>query len=369
MSKPSDTSSRVAWVDVAKGISIILVVMMHSTLGVEAAMEVTGWMGAVVEFARPFRIPCFMLVSGLFLHRTLSSPWGRYVDRKIVHFAYFYVLWLTIQTVAKTPLWLSEGQTMETIVSTYANSYVQPFGTLWFIYLLPVFFLVTRALSGLDWRWVMAGALMLELAPIHTGAVVVDEFASRFVYFYAGYALSRHFFDWARWSRENGRALAACLVAWAVANAASVHAGVPEALVDLAQRGGSHSWVKMADLPVISGILGFAGAGAVIAVSARIALGGGGVIAWIGERSLIVYLAFFLPMAVSRIVLIGLFGEVLGPGEISALVTLAGVSGPLVLYWLVGATGRGRFLFERPRWARLETGAVGGAQAARQDML
>ena len=60
------STSRVGWVDVVKGMSIFLVVMMHSTLGVQIAAGETGWMGTIVEFARPFRIPCFMLISGLF---------------------------------------------------------------------------------------------------------------------------------------------------------------------------------------------------------------------------------------------------------------------------------------------------------------
>ena len=38
-------SERVDWVDVAKGICIIMVVMMHSTLGVEKAAGAPGWMG------------------------------------------------------------------------------------------------------------------------------------------------------------------------------------------------------------------------------------------------------------------------------------------------------------------------------------
>lgn len=50
---------RVDWVDVAKGFCIILVVMMHSTLGVEKAAGETGWMGLVVSFAQPFRMPDF----------------------------------------------------------------------------------------------------------------------------------------------------------------------------------------------------------------------------------------------------------------------------------------------------------------------
>ena len=45
---------RVSWVDAAKGICIIFVVMMHSTLGVGIAMGGTGFMHDVVAFARPY---------------------------------------------------------------------------------------------------------------------------------------------------------------------------------------------------------------------------------------------------------------------------------------------------------------------------
>ena len=43
---------RVDWVDYAKGICIILVVMMHSTLGVEKALGETGALNAFIEWAR-----------------------------------------------------------------------------------------------------------------------------------------------------------------------------------------------------------------------------------------------------------------------------------------------------------------------------
>ena len=58
---------RVDWVDYAKGICIIMVVMMHSVLGVEAAAGQTGFMHLVVMFAKPFRMPDFFLISGLFM--------------------------------------------------------------------------------------------------------------------------------------------------------------------------------------------------------------------------------------------------------------------------------------------------------------
>src|SRR5436305_5597914 len=82
-------SERVDWVDYAKGFCIVMVVMMHSTLGVEAAVGQDGWMHYVVAFARPFRMPDFFLISGLFLARVIDRDWRTYVDRKVVHFAYF----------------------------------------------------------------------------------------------------------------------------------------------------------------------------------------------------------------------------------------------------------------------------------------
>jgi uncharacterized membrane protein YcfT len=65
-----------------------------------------------------------------------------------------------------------------------------------------------------------------------------------------------------------------------------------------------------------------------------------------GRNSIVIYLAFFLPMAASR----GLFlktGWITDVGTISALVTVAGVIGALALFWAVRHTWF-RFLFERP---------------------
>jgi hypothetical protein len=94
---------RVAWVDYGKGFCIVMVVMMHSTLGVEQAAGATSFMGAVVAFAKPFRMPDFFLISGLFLARVIDRNWHDYLDRKVLHFAYFYALWVTIQFAPSRP--------------------------------------------------------------------------------------------------------------------------------------------------------------------------------------------------------------------------------------------------------------------------
>ena len=117
---------------------------MHSVLGVELAAGQTGFMHLVVAFAKPFRMPDFFLISGLFLSIVIDRDWRTYLDRKVVHFAYFYVLWVTIQFGFKAPSFAAETSWGH-VGFLYLESFIEPFGTLWFIYLLPVFFVVTKA--------------------------------------------------------------------------------------------------------------------------------------------------------------------------------------------------------------------------------
>src|ERR1700731_2419601 len=189
----SALGGRVEWVDYAKGICILMVVMMHSVLGVEAAAGQTGFMHLVVMFAKPFRMPDFFLISGLFLSVVIDRDWRTYLDRKVVHFAYFYVLWVTIQFGFKAPSFAAEtGWTHVGVM--YLQSFIEPFGTLWFIYLLPVFFVVTKATRNLPPLLIWAVAALLEMAHIATGWTAIDEFGARFVYFYTGYLFARHVF-------------------------------------------------------------------------------------------------------------------------------------------------------------------------------
>ena len=345
---------RVGWVDTAKGICIIFVVMMHSTLGVGLAMGAEGWMHHLVAFARPFRMPDFFLISGLFLGLVIDRPWLRYNDRKVVHFLYFYILWLTIQFAFKAPGMALEGG-VAAPVTEYLWAFVQPFGTLWFVYILPIFFVFTRAVKGLPVWFVLLWAAVLEMLPVHTGSVLFDEFCARYVYFIAGYALAARIFGLAERAVANRGAALALLALWAAVNGWLVFTPAPSSLAFLLQSdGAAGGGAGLVGLPLLSLALGAAGAMAIVTVSALVAQAPWSRwLTWLGAHSIVVYLAFFLPMAVARVVLIRT-GIVTDVGTISALVTMAGGVGPVVLYGLVQWTGRCRFLFERPDWAYLD---------------
>src|SRR3979411_2989364 len=181
---------RIDWVDYAKGICIVMVVMMHSVLGVEAAAGQTGFMHGLVAFAKPFRMPDFFLISGLFLSVVIDRDWRTYLDRKVIHFAYFYVLWVTIQFGFKAPSFAAE-QGWTHVGALYLESFIEPFGTLWFIYLLPIFFVVTKATRRMPPLWIWSVAAALEMAHIATGWTVIDAFCARFAYFSSRYLFAR----------------------------------------------------------------------------------------------------------------------------------------------------------------------------------
>ena len=302
-------------------------------------------MHAVIAFAAPFRMPDFFLISGLFLSNVIGRDWKLYADRKVVHFAYFYVLWMTIQFIVKAPVFADEMGAAGAL-QFYFVSFVQPFGTLWFIYMLPVFFVVCKIAhdKGIPWQLMLGCAALLQIAPIHTGWLLVDEFASRFVYFYAGYIFAPKIFDLADWARERVSLSLVLLLAWGLVNGALVYIG----------------WSA---LPFVSLALGAAGAGAIILTSTLIVKAGSmDFLRHFGANSIVIYLAFFFPMGVSRVILLKL--GMLDIGTISLIVNIVSVISPMILFWLIQKTGFGWFLFKRPKWAYL--GGTFGRKTAPQ---
>jgi uncharacterized membrane protein YcfT len=334
------TAGRVVWVDYAKGICIVMVVMMHSVLGVEAAAGQTGFMHLLVAFAKPFRMPDFFLISGLFLAVVIDRDWRTYLDRKVVHFAYFYVLWVTIQFGFKAPFFAAEGGWSHAGL-LYLESFIEPFGTLWFIYLLPIFFVVTKATRNMPRLPIWGALALLEAAHIATGWTVIDEFCGRFVYFYSGYIFADYVFVLSDRARAHPSRAVAGLALWALLNGGLVAFG----------------W---SELPPVSLILGLSGACAIVVIATLLARAHRlDFLRYCGEHSIVIYLAFFLPMAASRTLLLkaGLIWDV---GTVSLVVTTAGIVGALAV-WRAALAFRANFLFERPAMFWIAPKSVRGA--------
>ncbi len=332
--------SRLDWVDCAKGLCIILVVMLHSTRGVTEAVEREGLIQYFVAFAKPFRMPDFFMISGLFLAKVINRDWLTYLDRKVIHFVYFYVLWVTINFALKSPGLISSHGIFDTVM-LYLQAFIQPLGTLWFIYLLPVFFVITKLLRKVQPVIIFAIAAILEVAVIETGWIVVDQTASRYIYFFTGYWLAPYIFNLAAVAQAKRRMALLGLVVWALINGSFVFAGYSE-------------------MPLVSLALGFIGAAAIVTIAALIStLKWANPVRYCGKNSIVIYLAFFLTMHTTQMILLstGIIEQV---SIMSGIVTAAGIIGPLVMWRLVRNT-RLSFLFVRPAYFKLERSGAGAS--------
>jgi uncharacterized membrane protein YcfT len=339
----SGEARRLDWVDAAKGISIILVVMMHSAYGVGEETGSAGVLHYVIGWATPFRMPEFFLISGLFLSQVISRDWRRYADRRAVHYLYFYALWAVLQIGFKVGL--GTGDPVSAL-GQIALAVVEPYGVLWFIYMLAAFSLATKLLWELRaprWGVLAIGALM-QMSPVHTGSTLIDYFAEYFVYFYAGYALAPQIFRIVDWAQQRVMHAVAGLAAYAAINTALVFLGGFEMKP-------VHAEMGFAALPGLHLFLAFAGSIALCVLAALLMkLRWMDWLRWLGAHSIVVYLSFSIPMAVTRVMLLKVSDNT---SLVSAAVMLVAIISPLILYWVIRKTGWGRFLFQRPAWAHL----------------
>jgi uncharacterized membrane protein YcfT len=192
---------------------------------------------------------------------------------------------------------------------------------------------------------IWAAAAALEMLHVLTGWTVIDEFCARFVYFYSGYLFAAQVFALSNRARARPALALGGLVLWALVNGFLVVSGFSE-------------W------PLISLALGLAGSSAIVVIATLLAQAHRlDALRYCGEHSIVIYLAFFLPMAASRTLLLK-FSPIHDIGAVSLLVTIAGVTGALAIWWLARGT-RANFLFERPAAFRIAPGKVrAGMQAA-----
>ena len=340
----ADKATRLDWVDMAKGLSIFLVVMMYAASSVGEDTGGAGVFHWAIAFATPFRMPEFFLISGLFLSQVIDRPWRAFADRRVVHYLYFYVLWALIHIIFKVGLLSTDPVGA---VEQIAWAVVQPYGVLWFIYMLAVVGTVTKLLHDLRapvWAVFGAGAI-LQMAGVHTGSYLLDQFCAYFVFFYAGYVLAPNLFRLAAWAQSHVLLAIVGLTVWAAMNALLVFSpGFTMHPV--------HPVMGLAGLPGFHLVLALVGTAALCVIAALLTrLPWMNWLRWMGANSLVIYVAFVLPLGISRTILIKL--GLLEPSLLTATTMMIAIVSPLILYWLVLRTGFGHFLFVRPAWAYL----------------
>lgn len=141
---------RLLWVDVAKGLCILLVVLHHAVvkdLAVQAppALAPVAEAWATVTMAlKPVRMPLFFVLSGLVAAGAVGRPWPQ-ARRRVLSPYYLYVVWLVLQGAFFSVERLLPMNRTQDLVEL-AGDLVWASTGLWFLYALAVYFALARLL-------------------------------------------------------------------------------------------------------------------------------------------------------------------------------------------------------------------------------
>lgn len=293
-------TNRIAWIDVAKGIGICLVVFGHVERGLAASniLDRQTW-SAGDFYLYTFHMPLFMFIAGLNSPQSRNKP--RFLTRKALSIMYPYVVWSLIQGSAMALLaQYTNGAASWQDVGSILWKPISPF---WFLYVLFFFTIAVRVIKP-SMTMLAASLLMLIVSP-WIGQYVLFNMFYFYFYFVGGYMLS------GRIGRISTPVAIASLCAFA-------------AWTTLVYRYAPLAYNSPLVLPS-------AGTGIIVTLWLSQQMSRLWVLAYLGAISLAIYVMHILATAGTRIILVKFF-HIGSPAVHFTAGIMAGVVGPILVY-------------------------------------
>ncbi|NAZ80208.1 acyltransferase family protein [Kineococcus sp. R8] len=325
--------ARVAWVDSARGLAIVLVVLYHSANWLSSVgLPVREWL-AVNDALVSVRMPLFFTTAGLFAAKWFTAGWGPLWRAKLSLYLWVLLVWSAVGAAFFLAGVAAQGNccSLRGLFLSGAGVVVAPVAPrleLWFVWALGLFYVLGRCLRGVDHRLQLLAALALSMAA--TGHLELSNVgwtkAPQYWFFFLAGAHLRHLV------LRVGAAGRVPTVAAVVAAAA---------LAGAAQR-----W-DLARLPVVPFVL--AVCGVVLGVAASRVLRHLRVVPWLGARTLQVYVAH-TPLVITAVVVLVALGRIddLGPWAPFVVPVVAAVA--VVLALALHEVPRLQVLYRQPGW-------------------
>lgn len=279
-----DVRARVPWIDTARALCVLAVVVMHTTISLLVVVEHTqvdvAWR-QIVDAMTPFRMPALSLLSGMLLARRIRAGWSDRSVRASVALSYWlYVVWLLIFLLIAVgigwSMWLGPlgAGTPYQGAQAFIDQLILPKSVLWYVMALAIWTVVLAAMHKVSPAAVLIVLGTLSVVSFYLPGDGSDQYRNvlrYFVFFAVGvYAagLIREHVAKRPWA-SGGVAVGAFVLVAAIANF-----GMDDNV--------DHVLTIPRDI-----------AGAVIVIIGALALtkvpGLGGVLAWAGRRTLPIY--------------------------------------------------------------------------------
>jgi uncharacterized membrane protein YcfT len=189
---PTPDHSRVAWVDAAKGLSILLVVAHHSVLFLESSGLAPPAVVAANTALASMRMPLVCLASGLFVAGPLAAPWRTLLHKRVAFFLHLFLLWTLLRFAFFHLPGLSSVDPYEsTDVAKLAWALLVPGSGVWFLYALALFAVIGKLTRGVP-AWLQLGAAgvlsaLVAAEALQLGSEMWDRMARYLFFFLLGW--------------------------------------------------------------------------------------------------------------------------------------------------------------------------------------
>lgn len=150
---------RMDWPDVAKGLSILGVVLLHVSMAIPGGKD--SFLAEVNHFLDPLRMPLFFLVSGFFSVKVLSMSFEQLFKRRLWFFLVPYLLWTPIELFFNRIEGLIYNDFSLPDVFYYVNKVFQGSNMYWFLFFLVWFNLLLWATRKLPVWMIFTSALLI----------------------------------------------------------------------------------------------------------------------------------------------------------------------------------------------------------------
>lgn len=333
--RPGD-ARRTAWVDAAKGICIVLVVLHHTVMFLEPHGLVPAPLSMLNTALASLRMPLFFLASGLFLAAALARPWRTLLHRRVALFGWLYLLWTATQfaVIAALPAGTAPDLATQDVTGLLLSP-VLPAPSMWFLYALAVFSVAARLLRRVPGPVLLAVTGVLS-ALVGAGTIEIGAFAWEFMARYA-------FFFVLGWhGRAQIERVAAATSPLRVLLAAVLAAGAAAASVVFGLR----------EIPGVAFVLNVVAVTGGVLVAAELARWRIGRLAVaLGRRTLPIYLTNVLVIGVITVAVAGVHLPAAAQYGLVVLLTAVTVAATLGLHRTLVAARAG-WLYDLPgRWA------------------
>lgn len=213
-------SGRLQWMDLLRGLALVLVVVNHAAKVVESrgldAPDVVATVNAVLS---PVRIPTLVFLSGLLLAPSMAKGVRRYLDGKARGVLHPFLVWSVVYLLVLTRPW-SYGDPYDPLA--LLEIIVTAPSPLWFLGFLALYYVMALAVRPVPSPVVVAATLLASAACPDDSRV--QRFFFLFGFFLLGDLVTRHPHVWRRWAADP-LVTAACLLLSAVLVVRGVQVG------------------------------------------------------------------------------------------------------------------------------------------------